>query len=262
MPPISVTLITRNEERDLAQALGSLAGVADEIVVVDSGSTDRTREIARASGARVIERAFTDFADQKNFAAGSAAHDWVLMMDADEALSAELRAALVAWKQAEPAYAAYRMARLTNYLGAWIRHSGWYPDYVVRLYRRDRVRYAGRIHETVATEGPVGTLAGDLLHYSVRTRAEYDAKVDIFTTLAAEDMYAKGRRRWRAALWFGPPWTLVHNFFFRRGFLDGYRGALLAWRGAHYVRLKYSKLGLLVRGGKLQHREWPQAGNA
>jgi glycosyltransferase involved in cell wall biosynthesis len=262
MPPITAALITYNEEQDLPQALRSLAGVADEVVVVDSGSTDRTRDIAGDFGARVVSRPFSDFADQKNFAASQAAHDWVLVLDADEVLSPELRASLIAWKQREPDCVAYRVARKTNYLGAWILHSGWYPDYITRLQRRDRTRYVGSIHEVVQADGPVGELHGDLLHYSVRSRAEYEAKVEVFTTLAAEDLYRRGRRHWRAALCVAPAWTLLQKYIVQRGFLDGRRGMRIAWDGAKYVWIKYRKLGFLVRGGKLQHHEWPQAGNA
>jgi glycosyltransferase involved in cell wall biosynthesis len=262
MPPITAALITFNEERDLPQALASLAGVADEFVIVDSGSTDRTGDIAREFGARFIHRNFTDFAEQKNFASDQAAHNWVLVLDADEVLSPELRASLLEWKQSEPDCVAYRVSRKTNYLGAWILHSGWYPDYIIRLQRRDRTRYVGSIHEVVRADGPVGQLHGDLLHYTVRSRAEYEAKVEVFTTLAAEDLYRRGRRHWRAALCVVPAWTLLRNFILRRGFLDGRLGARIAWNGARYVWIKYRKLGLLVRGGRLQHREWPQAGNA
>jgi glycosyltransferase involved in cell wall biosynthesis len=262
MPLLSATLITYNEQRDLPQALTSLAGLADEIVVVDSGSTDRTCELARQAGARVIARPFNGFDAQKNFAAEQAAHEWVLSLDADEAISPELRASLLAWKQAVPDAAAYQVGRRTNYLGEWIRHSGWYPEYHVRLYRRDRARFAGRLHESVRVDGATGRLAGDLLHYTVRTLEEHYAKLEVFTTLAAEDLFARGRRSWRMGMYFAAPWAFLNRVLLRRGFLDGYRGVLIAWTSAVYVYLKYRKLGLLVRGGKLERRAWPQAGDA
>jgi glycosyltransferase involved in cell wall biosynthesis len=284
MPPLSAILITFNEERDLPTALASLAGVADEIVVVDSGSTDRTCEIARQAGARVIIRAFTNFADQKNFAASLALHDWVLSLDADEALSPELRASIAAWKKRQPEHDAYEIARRTNYLGGWIRHSGWYPEYQVRLYRRDRRRFDGAIHESVraigdSAEPPSETqdygnsgragqhehsparLSGDLFHYTIRTLNEHYAKQEAFTTKAAEDLFARGRRRWRGAMLVAAPWALVNKFMLQGGFLDGYRGALIAWTSARYVWMKYRKLGVLARGGKLRDRPWPQAGD-
>jgi glycosyltransferase involved in cell wall biosynthesis len=266
MPRLSAVLITYNEESDLPEALSSLEGIADEIVVVDSGSTDRTCEIARAAGARAISRAFTDFGDQKNFAASQASHDWVLSLDADERLSPELRQTLTAWKQHEPDGAAFEMSRKTNYLGGWITHSGWYPEYCVRLYRRDCARFVGALHESVHIQGQVpervGRLPGEIHHYSIRSLAEHYDKMDAFTTRAAEDLYSRGRRRWRAGMWTAAPWTLLQKFFFQLGFLDGYRGALIAWTSARYVWLKYRKLGVLARGGTLQHRAWPQARGA
>jgi glycosyltransferase involved in cell wall biosynthesis len=264
MPPISAILITRNEERDLPQALASLAGVADEIVVVDSGSCDRTCEIARAAGARVVVRAFSNFGDQKNFAASQAQNDWVLSIDADEALSPELRISLLDWKAHEPGFVLYELTRRTNYLGGWIMHSGWYPEYHVRLYRRDAAHFVGALHETVRPRSneastKVGRLSGDLLHYTVRTLDEHYAKLEVFTNKAAEDLYARGRRHWRAAMWIAAPWTLVQKFIFQLGFLDGYRGALIAWTAARYVWMKNRKLGILSRGGNLPQRDWPQA---
>jgi glycosyltransferase involved in cell wall biosynthesis len=259
MPAISAILITYNEQSDLAEALLSLRGVADEIVVVDSGSADRTCEIARGLGARVVSRPFTNFAEQKNFAAGQAAHDWALSLDADERLSSELRESIIGWKQSNPEYVAYRMNRKPNYLGGWIRHSGWYPEYCVRLYRRDAGRFVGAIHESVRVNGRVGLLRGEILHYTIRSLGEHYAKMEAFTTRAAEDLYARGRRRWRGGMWVAAPWTLVQRFLFQLGFLDGYRGALIAWTSARYVWLKYRKLGVLVRGGKLEARAWPQA---
>jgi glycosyltransferase involved in cell wall biosynthesis len=262
MPQLSATLITYNEERDLPQALASLDGVADDIVVIDSGSTDRTCAVATERGARVAFRAFKSFGEQKNFAATQASHDWVLSLDADEALSPELRASLLAWKSSTPAFAAYQVARRTNYLGKWIRHSGWYPDSHLRLYHRDRARFVGALHEAVCADGPAGRLAGDLLHYTVRSLDEHYAKLEVFTSLAAEDLYARGRRHWRVAMWLATPWTFLNTLVFRLGFLDGYRGALIAWTAARYVWMKYHKLGQLVRGGHLERRPWPQAGDA
>jgi glycosyltransferase involved in cell wall biosynthesis len=262
MPPISAVLITYNEEIDLPRALASLAGIADELVVVDSGSTDRTGEVAQSAGARVLHRPFDQYDKQKNFAAAQATHDWVLALDADEALSPELRASLIAWKQKEPTQIAYQMATRSNYLGGWIRHSGWYPEYRIRFYRRDRARWLGALHESVRAEGPVGRLDGDLLHYTMSSVAEHYAKMEVYTNRAAEDLYARGRRRWRGGMWVAAPWTLAQRFVLQLGFLDGYRGAVIAWTSARYVWMKYRKLGVLVRGGKLEQRPWPQAKDA
>ena len=260
MPLLSAILITYNEERDLPQALASLEGLADETIVVDSGSTDRTCELAREHGAKVFLRGFDGFGEQKNFAAGQASQDWVLSLDADEAVGPELRASLLAWKKSEPDRIAYEVGRRTNYLGKWIWHSGWYPEYHLRLYRRDRARFVGSLHESLQAVGPTGRLAGDLLHYTVRSLSEHYAKLDIFTTLAAEDLFLRGKRRWRGAMYAAAPWTFASRLIFRLGFLDGYRGVLIAWTSARYIWLKYRKLGQLVRGGKLERRTWPQAG--
>jgi hypothetical protein len=248
MIALSACIITLNEERHLAGALASLAQVADEIVVVDSGSTDRTEEVARRHGAVFLKRSWTNYAEQKNFAAQHASHDWILSLDADEELSSPLQTSLLAWRQQpEPQFRVYEVSRRAWYLGAWIRHSGWYPDYQRRLYRRDAARFSGIVHEAVRYDGPIGRLHGDLLHYTIDTFAEHEQKVEDYTTLAAQQMYSNGRRRWRAAQWFGTPWSWLQNYFLRGGILDGYRGALIAQMAARSVRLKYRKLGELVR---------------
>lgn len=262
-----------------------MADVADEIVIVDSGSSDRTAEIGRQCGARVLSRPFTNFAEQKNFAASAAMHDWVFSLDADEVVSPELRTSLAAWKERSPTRTAYQVNRKTNYLGGWILHSGWYPEYHVRLYRRDARHFIGAIHESVQPRagampdaagangaknsggdtleaGPAARLHGDLWHYSIRTLGEHYAKQDAFTTRAAEELYAQGHRRWRLTMWVASPWILLQKFVLRAGFLDGYRGALIAWTSARYVWMKYRKLGILTRGGKLTERPWPQAGDS
>jgi glycosyltransferase involved in cell wall biosynthesis len=249
MNALTAILITFNEEEDLPRALASLRDIADEVVVVDSGSTDRTREIAAQAGARVIARAWTDYSEQKNFAACQAAHDWILSIDADEKLSAELRASVATWKKSEPKAAAYSMARRANYLGQWIRYSGWYPDRKVRLYRRDLAHFSGTLHESLEVTGAVGELDGDLLHYAYRTAEEHERKVQDYTKLAAWQLYRAGRRSWRGAMFFAPPWALVRTYFLQQGFRDGARGWKIARMSARYAFLKYEKLGLLVRGG-------------
>jgi len=254
MPALSAILIARNEEADLPRALQSLKGVADEIVLVDSGSTDRTVEIARAAGARVFERPFVSFADQKNFAAAQATNDWVLSLDCDEMLTPELCASLLAWKLGAPSHSGYEIVRMTNYLGGWIRHSGWYPDKIVRIYDRGRGRFTGTIHESVRLNGSAGRLDGLLHHYNVRTYEEHRAKIDAFTTIAAGELYERGRRHWRAAMYFAAPWTFFQRLVLQLGFLDGRRGWVIAWTSAQYVRLKYRKLGALVRANAERRR--------
>jgi glycosyltransferase involved in cell wall biosynthesis len=262
MPALSAILISYNEEQDLPRALASLAGVADEIVVVDSGSTDKTVEIARSFGARVETRILDNFAEQKNFAAALASNGWILSMDCDEELSPELRSSILDWKQQTPDKNGYEFLRLANYLGEWIRHSGWYPEYRTLLFHRDKGKFVSALHESVHVDGPVGRLKGPLFHYTIRSLAEHKAKLDAMSTLAAEDMFARGRTRWRPAMIFAPPWTILQRFVLQLGVLDGRRGWLIAWHSGKYIYLKYRKLGRLLAGEKLAHRSWPNPGEA
>jgi glycosyltransferase involved in cell wall biosynthesis len=262
MPALTAALIAYNEELDLPRALASLAGIADEIILVDSGSTDRTCEIARASGARIYSRKLESFAEQKNFAASFSSNDWILSIDCDEQLSPELRTSVLAWRQQSPDKNAYAFPRMTNYLGGWIRHSGWYPDYKIFLYRRDKGKFVGALHERIEAEGPAGRLQGHLYHYTVRTFAEHKAKVEAYTNMAAENMFAQGRRSWRAAMIVAPPWTFFQKLVFQLGVLDGWRGWLIAWMSAKSIYSKFRKLGRLRTGEKLTERSWPSPGEA
>lgn len=247
MNSLSACLITFNEEHNLPRALASLREIADEVVIVDSGSTDQTEKIARELGAEFHHRDWTNYSEQKNFAAGKARHDWILSLDADEELSSTLQTSLLEWKKHEPKSSVYEMARKTWYLGAWIEHSGWYPDFQRRLYRRETAHFSGIIHEALRFEGQAGRLYGDILHYTVRSFAEHEAKVEEYTTLAAQQMFTDGKRSWQAAMWLATPWSWIQNYFLRGGFLDGYRGAMISQMAARSVRLKYAKLGKLVQ---------------
>jgi len=247
MNRLSVCVITLNEEHNLGRALASVAGVADEIVVVDSGSTDRTEAIAREHNAQFFLRAWTNYAEQKNFAASQATNEWIFSMDADEELSSPLHTSLLEWKARKPASDVYEVARRTWYLGVWIRHSGWYPDFQRRLYRQDAARFEGIIHESLQFRGTPGRLQGDLLHYTIRNFAEHESNVEKYSTLAARQMFDAGRRSWRGAMWFATPWSFFQNFVVRGGFLDGHRGMLISRMAARTVRKKYAKLGKLIQ---------------
>jgi glycosyltransferase involved in cell wall biosynthesis len=260
MPALTAILISYNEELDLPRALASLAEIADEIILVDSGSTDRTCEVARSFGARVQARKLDSFAVQKNYAASLASNDWILSIDCDQELSAELRTSMLAWKQQPPGNNGYEIPLLTSYLGGWIRHSGWYPDLRLLLFRRDKGTFVSALHERVHVEGPAGRLNGHLFHYTMRSLAEHRAKLDAMSTLAAEDMFAGGRKSWRAAMIFAAPWTILQRLVFQFGVLDGRRGWLIAWLSGKYIYLKYRKLGRLLAGEKLAHRPWPNPG--
>ena len=247
---LSVCLVAQNEQQNLPRVLASVQGIADEIVVVDGGSTDRTQEIARQFGATVSLRPFTNHADQKNYAASLASHDWIFLLDADEELTGKLKQSVLDWKNQAPQFAVYEMARLTWYLGAWIRHSRWYPDWQRRIYRRDQASFAGAIHSALHYSGPVGRLAGDLLHYTVRDFSEHQAKLEKYTTSVAQEMFDAGRRNWRGGMWIAAPWSWFRHFILAAGFLDGHRGLLIAQMAARGVWLKYKKLGKLVQANR------------
>lgn len=254
MNRITVCIVAQNEAENLPRVLNSVKGVADETLVVDGGSRDRTPEIAVEFGAKLHERPFTNHADQKNFAASLASHDWILLLDADEELSVELKNSMQRWKESEPRFPVYEMARLTSYLGAWIHHSRWYPDWQRRIYHRKKASFAGAIHSALRFEGPPGRLQGDLLHYTIRTFSEHEAKLERYTSAIAQEMYDEGKRNWRAAMWLATPWSWFRHFFLGAGFLDGYRGALIAQMAARGVRMKYAKLGKLVEQQRTTNR--------
>ena len=249
---ISAVIITLNEERRLGRALESLAGVADEVVVVDSGSTDRTREIAEQRGTRFISHPWECYARQKNYAASQARHPWVLSLDADEALSPELAAELQRLKREDPADAAgFTMPRLACYRGRWIRHSGWYPDRKLRLYDRRRGRWVGDyVHESVVVDGPVRELAGDLHHFTCDSLEEHLRTLDRYTTLAAQESFDRKEGWILPRLLLGPPWKFLETYLTRQGFRDGFQGLVIAWMAGYYVFLRYSKLGRMTRKGK------------
>ena len=248
---ITATVITFNEEANIARALESLAW-ADEILVVDSESRDRTVEIARRFTERVIVREWPGYSAQKNFAAAEASHDWVFSLDADEQVSDELRREIEALRQtSEPSVAAYEMPRRAFYLGRWIRHSGWYPDWKLRLYDRRRARWVGDyVHEGIEVDGPVARLRGDLLHFTVESASEHHQRIDRYTTLAADGAHAQGKRASLATVIASPLLTFLRSYLFKLGFLDGAQGYAIARFAAHYAFLKNLKLWEL--SGKIQ----------
>lgn len=238
---ISATIITRNEERNLPRAIESLR-CCDEILVVDSGSTDRTVEIAERFGARVLEANWRGYAGQKNYASDQALHDWVLSIDADEALSEDLEGEIWALKKRGPAYDAYTLPRMAQYLGKWILHSGWYPDRKIRLFDRRKARWVGDyVHESVFSEGRVGALEGNLLHYTCQSLSEHMRTMNGYTTLAAEELAARRQRVTYRDLLFKPPWTFFKTYALQQGFRDGVEGLAIAYMAALYTFLKYAK---------------------
>lgn len=237
---ISATVITLNEEKNIGACLESL-DFADEIIVVDSGSIDRTKEICQNHPrVRFYGEPWQGFGRQKNSAATVAANDWILNIDADERVSGELRKSILSADCRN--FAGFRMAR-ENYFGKrWIRHCGWYPDYNLRLYNRNSASFRERdVHEAVVCTGPVGTLAGNLRHYTYENIADYVKRMDRYSTLAAEELIKGGKTPGAFAVLFRPIYTFVRMYFLQRGFLEGYLGLLLALLYANYTFLKYAK---------------------
>jgi len=234
-----------NEEDRIEDCIRS-ADFADECIVVDSHSTDRTRDVAARLGARVIERDWEGWVEQKNFAIDQANNDWVLCLDADERLSPELRAAILDGLDREPAADGFDFARLNRYMGRWIRHGGWYPDPKIRLFRKDRGRFVGRNpHDRVRVDGRVLRLTGDLLHDPYRSLSDHLRTMDRYTTVAAEEKYARGQRAGLLDLTLRPFGKFLRMFLLERGFLDGVPGFVVAITGSFYVFLKYAKLRTL-----------------
>jgi glycosyltransferase involved in cell wall biosynthesis len=253
---LSVTLITRNEAANLPCTLASVRWAA-EIVVVDSGSTDATLAIAREAGARVFEESWKGFAAQKNSAIAHTTGKWVLSLDADEEVSAELAEEIQALLAGEPAFSAYRIPRLNHFLGRPLRHGGYWPDPKLRLFRRGAARFADRpVHETMQMIGtisvPVGRLKGHLIHHCYPTLSDYVEHMNRYSSIAAEALVASGRARtswpwlaWNAVL--NPAATFLYNYVFRLGFLDGRAGLLQHINHSFYIHWKFAKAWQMAR---------------
>jgi glycosyltransferase involved in cell wall biosynthesis len=242
VPKLSVTVVAKNESTDIDAALASVAW-ADEIVVVDSHSTDDTVAIARRHTDRVVVHDWLGHIEQKNYAASLASHDWILSLDADErvtpALADEIRAVLAS----DPAHPAFRIPRVTWHLGRWVRTTDWYPDHQDRLYDRRRARWTGRyVHESLAADGTSGQLTGEIQHYAYRDIADHLETIDRYTTLAARQMHEDGRRAGLLKLAGHPSLAFLRNYVARGGIRDGVPGFIISSMNAYYVFLKFAKL--------------------
>jgi glycosyltransferase involved in cell wall biosynthesis len=247
---ISATIITFNEERNVARVIESLR-CCDEILVLDSGSNDRTVEIATKLGARVVEASWHGYAAQKNIAAELAAHDWILALDADESLSEALEAEIWHIKKAGPKFNGYTVPRLAQYLGRWILHSGWYPDRKVRLFNRRKAKWVGEfVHESVTVDGPVGHLKSNLLHFTCDSLSQHLRTMDRYTTLAAEEIVSRGKIVTFSMLLLDPPWIFLRTYVLKLGFLDGVEGLAIAYMAALYNFVKYAKARDMSPGRK------------
>jgi glycosyltransferase involved in cell wall biosynthesis len=247
-PPVSGIVICRNEERGIARCLESLAW-CDETVVVDSLSTDGTQEIARAYTDRVIEQPFLGYVKQKNFALDQARHDWVVCLDADEALSAELVQEIPrAIAGAEDAVSGFVLDRVTFFLGVWHDRGEWYPDPQLRVFRRSRGRWGGRDpHDRVELEGATRPLGGRLLHWNYRDLSDHVQQIDRFSTLLAREMHQAGQRFRLRDLLLRPFGRFLKGYVLHQGFRRGMPGFMVSVSTAYYVFMKYAKLWEIER---------------
>jgi glycosyltransferase involved in cell wall biosynthesis len=249
MPEISVAIMTLNEERNMERCLQSVRELADEIVVVDSFSTDRTGEICLEFGAKFIRHAFEGYVEQRKYSIAQASFDHVLVIDADEALSEELRAEILKVKD-NWTHDGYSFNRLNSFCGQWIRHSGWYPDRKLRLFDRRKVSVKGRNpHDQIVLEpgSSAKNLKGDLLHYTYETVEDQVRQINRFTEIQARDRFERGKKASCLVIIFSPAWKFIRHYFFRLGFLDGYYGYLVCRNMAYSTFLKHAKLKALWR---------------
>jgi glycosyltransferase involved in cell wall biosynthesis len=245
----SAVLIAQNEENNIQAALQSVA-FCEERVVVDSGSTDRTRELAEAAGARVIlNTPWPGFVAQRNFAVERARHDWILALDADERITPALREEIGSLRAEGLACAAYRVPRVVFYMGRWIRATDWYPDCQIRIFDRRRGRWEGAlVHESVRVQGRVGRLSSPMEHYPYADISAHLRKIDGYTTLWARQAFEAGRRTNTLGMALIPLWTFLRNYLLKRGVLLGQAGLTVSTLNAYYTYVKLAKLAELVRG--------------
>jgi glycosyltransferase involved in cell wall biosynthesis len=249
MPLLSVAIVTFNEEDNLARTLASVAW-ADQILIVDSGSTDRTLDIARGFNATLVEHPWLGFAEQKNFALSQCTGDWILSLDADEELSPDLQKEIRLTLSSQPAVDAFFLRRRNLFLGRWIQHGSFYPDPKLRLFRRKLptpLQFEPRpVHETIRFIGPTATLSGDILHHAYPTLSSYIEHMDRYSSLGAQLLVDKGRTIANPFTFFArivivPFLGFEWNYLFRLGFLDGREGLLLHLYHAAYASWKYAK---------------------
>ncbi len=239
---LSAIVITKNESKKIRKCLESLS-FADEIVVVDSESEDDTVSIARLFTNKVYVIHWQGYAESKRFALEKAEGEWILWLDADEVVSPELRCRIREAVSGDSGMSGYRMPRRSYFLGRWIRHGGWYPDYVLRLFRKECGAFGDeRVHEKVHVDGRIGRLKGDIDHFTYDSLQTYFVKFTQYTTLAARDLKDRGKRFRMRDLLIRPGYTCIKMFLFRAGFLDGVRGVILAGLSSFYVFAKYAKL--------------------
>lgn len=241
MAKLSVIIITHNEEKNLRRCLESVK-FADEIIINDSGSCDKTLDIAREFGCLTITTTFAGFGTAKQLALDRATGGWVLSIDADEEVDEQLRGAIIEAIESG-GYDGWKLNRKSQFLGRWITHSGWYPDYILRLFKRDKARFTpSQVHEKVEIDGQVGTLSGQLLHYTDPDVSHYLMKLDRYTALSAKMLHESGKPFHWYYLIVKPVAIWVKMYILKRGFLDGLPGFILASLSSFHVYCKYAKL--------------------
>lgn len=241
---ISASIIVFNEEDNIAELCDTISWV-DEIVIVDSFSTDNTKEVASKYTSKIFDREFLGYRDKHEFADSKTTGDWIFWLDADERVTTELRTEIEAIKNRSDTDLpdGFRIPRKTYYAGRWIRHSGWYPDHQMRLYRKTASYWDGLApHETARVDGRVETLRSDLLHYTKRDLSEHHRVIDSYSTLAAEAMAAEGKRTSLTSIFFAALFGFLRPYVFKLGFLDGIQGLFIAFFTSYGVFLKYAKL--------------------
>jgi glycosyltransferase involved in cell wall biosynthesis len=239
---LSVTVITLNEEKNLQRCLESVA-FADEIIIVDSGSGDRTVAIAREFTDQVFQEPWQGFARQKNLAQGKARGPWILNIDADERVTPELKEEILSVLKPEPFCAGYKIPRRNFFRGQWIQHGGWYPNYQLRLYRKEAGRFAQReVHEAVEVDGKIGILKAPLEHFTYDSISDYLKRMDGYSELSARQYLQEGKRVSWPEILFRAEYTFFKMWILQRGFLDGTNGLILAVLYSYYTFIKYAKL--------------------
>jgi glycosyltransferase involved in cell wall biosynthesis len=252
MQKLSVVIITLNEERNIERCIQSVRDIADEIVVVDSFSTDKTEAICLQYGARFIQHQFEGYIEQKNFALSQTSFQYVLSLDADEALSEELSTSILKAKSGFTADG-YTMNRLSNYIGTWIHHCGWYPDTKLRLFNRDKGKWGGiNPHDEFRFDGPATTekLKGDILHYSYHSLEDHYRQIEHFTDIASRAYFDKGKKAPLLKLFFSPVVRFIRDYFFLLGFMDGKAGLRICYLSAGATFKKYRKLRKIYQQNK------------
>ena len=246
---ISVIIITLNEEKNLLRCLESVKRIADEIIVVDSASTDNTVTIAESFGAQVFQHAFEGYVKQKQIATGYAKHDWVLSIDADEQLSPELEQSILQLKTNGFTHDAYKISRLTNYCGKWIKHCVWYPDRIVRLFNNHKGNWqGGTVHEAWVPESKdTPVLKGELFHYSFTTISEHIKKTDKYAELGARDAVSRGKDCSVLKIMVAPNWKFFADYILRLGILDGYYGYIICKINSYGSLMKYARIRQYAR---------------